>query len=171
MQVGGKRQVVLPPELAYGQTGRPPRVPRDATVVFEFELISSSEPRIAPEAPPAFVVTDMIEVQGVKILDLSLGTGRTVQVGDVIALDYSGWTASGSRFDSSLTRPTPSNFIWGSGEMVDGVDKGLTGMKVGGQRLLVVPPELGYGTRGLRGLIPPDETLTFVVELVEAAPR
>lgn len=168
MRVGGKRQAVFPPELAFGQTGKPPRVPRNATVVFEFELIETSQPREAPTAPPAYEASALRELSGVQVVDLVEGTGRTVSRGDNIALDYSGFLArDGHLFDSSLTRSGPARFRFGGREMLPGVEGGIEGMKVGGKRLILIPPELGYGENGLRNYVPPQADLVFVVELVE----
>lgn len=168
MRVGGKRQAVFPPALAFGQTGRPPRIPRSASVVFEFELKGVSTRREAPEAPPAYSVADLRAVDGVQIVDLVEGTGDTLKRGDRIALDYSGFIkSSGKRFDSSLTRQTPAVFKWGQEEMLQGVELGIAGMKEGGTRLIQIPADLGYGEDGLRNYVPPDAELLFVVHLVE----
>lgn len=168
MRVGGKRAAVFPPELAFGQTGRPPRIPRDATVRFEFELVTVGSAREAPEAPPAFDASAMRAVGGVQVIDLEQGTGQALAQGDTISLDYSAFLkADGKRFDSSLTRSAPATFEWGKNEMLEGVEMGIAGMTVGGTRLIEIPPELGYGENGLRNYVPPQATLLFLVQLVE----
>jgi peptidylprolyl isomerase len=169
MRGGGKRVAVFPPELAYGQAGRPPRIPGDATVTFEFEVKQVMLQREAPTAPPPVPSDATVTAENVRYADLVTGTGRTLQTGDVVAVDYTGFLENGTKFDSSLDRPNPTRFTWGVGEMLAGFDKGLVGMKVGGRRVLVVPPELGFGVTGRRGFVPPNETLTFDVTLVEAA--
>lgn len=168
MRVGGKRAAVFPPDLAFGQTGRPPRIPRDATVRFEFELVTVAASREAPEAPPTFNPADMRAVGDVQVIDLVEGTGALLAQGDKIALDYSAFLkADGKRFDSSMTRSGPAVFEWGKNEMLEGVEMGIAGMKVGGTRLIEIPPELGYGENGLRNYVPPQATLLFLVQLVE----
>ena len=79
---------------------------------------------------------------------------------------YTGWLLDGTKFDSSLDRGKPLSFVLGKGQVIQGWDKGVQGMKVGGKRKLTVPPELGYGTRGFPGAIPPNATLVFEVELL-----
>ena len=168
MRVGGKRAAVFPPELAFGQTGRPPRIPRNATIRFEFELVTVGSAREAPEAPPAFDASAMRPVGGVQVIDLVEGTGPVLGQGDTIALDYSAFLkADSKRFDSSLARQAPATFEWGKNEMLEGVEMGIAGMKVGGTRLIEIPPELGYGENGLRNYVPPQATLLFLVQLVE----
>ncbi len=168
MRVGGKRAAVFPPELAFGQTGRPPRIPRNATVRFEFELVTVGSTREAPEAPPSFDASAMRAVGDVQVIDLVQGTGQVLAQGDTISLDYSAFLkADAKRFDSSLTRPAPATFEWGKNEMLEGVEMGIAGMKVGGTRLIEIPPELGYGENGLRNYVPPQATLLFLVQLVE----
>jgi FKBP-type peptidyl-prolyl cis-trans isomerase len=168
MQVGGKRAAVFPPELAFGQTGRLPRIPRNATIRFEFELVAVGSAREAPQSPPVFDPTAMRAVGDVQAIDLVEGTGQLLAQGDTISLDYSAFLkADGNRFDSSLTRAAPATFEWGKNEMLEGVEMGIAGMKVGGTRLIEIPPELGYGVNGLRNYVPPQATLLFLVQLVE----
>jgi FKBP-type peptidyl-prolyl cis-trans isomerase len=105
--------------------------------------------------------------------DTKIGTGAEAMPGQQIAVHYTGWlfdpTApdnKGTRFDSSLDRGQPLEFRLGAGQVIAGWDKGFAGMKVGGHRTLVIPPEDGYGARGAGGVIPPNATLLFEVELV-----
>lgn len=100
-----------------------------------------------------------------KIEDIKVGTGAEAKAGDKVAVHYTGTLADGTVFDSSKTRGTPFEFNLGTGEVIQGWDRGVAGMKVGGVRKLVIPPELGYGSRGV-GPIPPNSTLTFEVELL-----
>jgi FKBP-type peptidyl-prolyl cis-trans isomerase len=99
------------------------------------------------------------------IEDLVVGTGREAKKGDVVEVHYTGWLTDGKKFDSSVGRG-PFSFDLGAGQVIAGWDRGVAGMKVGGKRKLTVPPELGYGSRGFPGVIPPQATLVFEVELL-----
>ena len=99
------------------------------------------------------------------IQDLVVGTGREAKKGDAVEVHYTGWLTDGKKFDSSVGRG-PFSFDLGAGQVIAGWDRGVAGMKVGGKRKLTVPPELGYGSRGFPGVIPPQATLVFEVELL-----
>lgn len=98
--------------------------------------------------------------------DIKLGTGDAVKEGDTVAVHYVGNLQGGAEFDNSRKRGTPFEFTVGKGMVIEGWDKGLVGMQVGGQRALVIPPEMAYGEQGI-GPIPPNSTLVFMIELVE----
>ena len=100
-----------------------------------------------------------------KIDDLVTGKGPEAVRGKTVEVHYTGWLTGGSQFDSSAGGP-PFSFRLGAGEVIEGWDRGVAGMKVGGKRRLTIPPELGYGARGAPPDIPPDATLVFEVELV-----
>lgn len=109
---------------------------------------------------------------GLKYQDLKEGTGDAAKAGDVVQVYYTGWLTSdgktkGKKFDSSLDRGEPFKFKLGNGDVIKGWDEGVAGMKVGGKRLLVIPPALGYGARGAGSDIPPNATLLFEVELLK----
>ena len=101
-----------------------------------------------------------------KIEELTVGTGAEAKVGQRVSVHYTGWLTSGAKFDSSLDRGQPFAFQLGRGQVIKGWDQGVAGMKVGGKRKLTIPPELGYGSRGFPGAIPPNSTLVFEVELL-----
>jgi len=103
---------------------------------------------------------------GLKYWDIVVGTGATAVAGNTVKVHYSGFLTSGEKFDSSRDRGEPFSFPLGAGQVIKGWDEGVAGMKVGGQRQLRIPPELGYGAAGAGGAIPPNATLIFDVELL-----
>jgi len=107
---------------------------------------------------------------GLQFEDTTVGTGAAAQSGQHVKVHYTGWLYSngvkGAKFDSSKDRHDPFDFSLGGGMVIKGWDEGVQGMQVGGTRLLVIPPELGYGARGAGGVIPPNATLLFEVELL-----
>lgn len=104
---------------------------------------------------------------GLRYRDLELGTGPLAQPGLVVSVHYSGFLMDGTRFDDSYQHGVPFQFQLGSGQVIAGFDEGIPGMAVGGKRDLLIPPELAYGSNGAGGVIPPNATLRFRVELVE----
>lgn len=113
-----------------------------------------------PPQPPAADVTELV------IEDITVGTGAEAKAGDTVTVHYTGWLTDGTQFDSSLDRSQPFQFVLGQGQVIPGWDQGVAGMKVGGQRRLTIPPDLGYGAAGAGGVIPPNATLVFEVELL-----
>ncbi len=105
-------------------------------------------------------------VERLVIDDVVIGTGPAVTEGDTVTVHYIGTLTDGTQFDNSYTRGTPFTFEVGGGRVIDGWERGLVGMQAGGQRVLVIPPELGYGD-AVGGPIPPNSTLVFAVELLE----
>ena len=107
---------------------------------------------------------------GLQYEDTTVGSGAPAQAGQQVSVHYTGWLYSdgvkGAKFDSSKDRNDPFGFRLGGGQVIKGWDEGVQGMKVGGARTLVIPPELGYGARGAGGVIPPNATLMFDVELL-----
>jgi len=103
---------------------------------------------------------------GLIVEELVLGEGAAVATGQRVTVHYTGWLTSGKKFDSSKDRGDPFVFPLGAGQVIRGWDEGVQGMKVGGSRKLTIPPELGYGARGAGGVIPPNATLVFEVELL-----
>ncbi len=104
---------------------------------------------------------------GLGIEDLATGDGEIAAAGQRVTVHYTGWLTDGSKFDSSKDRDDPFEFWLGKGQVIRGWDEGVQGMKVGGTRKLTIPPQLGYGSRGAGGVIPPDATLVFEVELLK----
>jgi FKBP-type peptidyl-prolyl cis-trans isomerase FkpA len=108
---------------------------------------------------------------GLQYEDTQAGTGDEAKAGDHVHVHYTGWLyeggQQGAKFDSSVDRGDPFDFPLGAGMVIKGWDEGVAGMKVGGKRTLIIPPQLGYGARGAGGVIPPDATLKFDVELLD----
>ena len=102
-----------------------------------------------------------------KIEDIRVGNGTEAKAGNTVSVHYVGTLTDGKKFDSSRDRGQPFSFRLGGGQVIKGWDQGVAGMKIGGLRKLTIPAELGYGSRGAGGVIPPNATLVFEVELLE----
>jgi len=128
---------------------------------------TSTAPGAAAKGEPATEEKVENTASGLKYVDVKVGTGTEPQPGKIAVVHYTGWLLDGTKFDSSVDRGQPFQFVLGRGQVIKGWDEGVATMKVGGVRKLTIPPDLGYGARGAGGVIPPNATLTFEVELLE----
>lgn len=152
MKEGGQRTLVIPPEMGYGPRGAGGAIPPNATLVFDVKLL---------------------KVIRTECIDTKIGEGAEAQAGQHVTVHYTGWLydrnapdCRGVKFDSSRDRDEPFDFPLGAGHVIPGWEMGVQGMRVGGERTLVVPPEMAYGARGAGGVIPPNAALLFDVELL-----
>jgi FKBP-type peptidyl-prolyl cis-trans isomerase len=107
-----------------------------------------------------------MKMAGLVIEDLEVGTGQEAKQGDTVNVHYTGWLTDGTKFDSSHDRNRTFSFTIGGRRVIAGWEQGVAGMKIGGKRKLTIPPELGYGARGAAGVIPPNATLVFEIDLI-----
>lgn len=124
------------------------------------------EPAPKSKSKPKVAVPKGAPPKKLEVKDLEEGTGATAKAGDYVSVNYVGVNyKNGKEFDASWDRGEPFSFSLGAGEVIPGWDQGVAGMKVGGRRELIIPPNLGYGAAGAPPAIPPNETLVFVVDL------
>ena len=162
---GGQAQLILPPELAFGEEGYG-MIPPGAQVILDIELISVE----APPTPTSVSTDDLVTTDsGLLYADLSVGDGQEAEDNDTVSTHYTMWVKGDSddMYISSSANREPVTFVLGRGDMVfPGWEEGVSGMKPGGKRLLVIPPELALGEQG-GGTIPPNATLIMEIELTE----
>ena len=124
---------------------------------------STLGPLLFAGAPRSTTTTE----SGLQIEEITVGNGESAVAGQFVSVRYTGWLTNGSKFDSSKDRNEPFEFPLGQRNVIAGWDEGVQGMRVGGVRKLTIPPHLGYGARGAGGVIPPNATLVFEVELLD----
>jgi peptidylprolyl isomerase len=163
MKVGGKRKLTIPPELGYGSRNMG-TIPSNSTLLFDVELI---------EIKQKFVDTDFslpgkeeITESGLRMIIHKEGNGQIPISGQTVKVHYTGILENGTQFDSSHDRGRPFSFQLGQGRVIKGWDEALSLMSKGEKRTLIIPPDIGYGSRNM-GKIPPNSTLVFEVELID----
>ena len=131
----------------------------------------TSPVRVPNTNAPTKVTGDGVKTDsGLQYWDIKVGTGPVANDGDHVKVHYTGWFTGGKKFDSSVDAHQPYSFTLGKGDVIKGWDEGVTGMKVGGKRQLRIPPELAYGEKGYKDIIPPNSTLIFDVQLLAVTP-
>lgn len=165
MKVGGKRYLIIPAELGLGDQDAG-SIPANSVLVMEIELVNAMEPQVATVVDEKDYTTT---ASGLKYYDLVEGTGVTPLSEQTVVVHYTGWLEDGTVFDSSIGGD-PFSFQLGTGSVIPGWDEGVSTMKIGTKRQLVIPAALAYGDTGAGGVIPPGATLIFEVELLEIQP-
>ena len=163
MKPGGKRKLIIPSNLGYGSRAAG-KIPPNSTLIFEVELIEVME---------AFVDTDFslpgpeeLTQSGLRMIIHKKGSGAQPISGQTVEVHYKGLLETGSKFDSSHDRGRPFSFQLGQGRVIKGWDEAIALMSKGEKRTLIIPPDIGYGSRAM-GKIPPNSTLIFEVELID----
>lgn len=162
MKVGGRRMLVIPSDLAYGEAGSPPTIGPDAALVFVVDLL---EVLSIPDEAPTLEIPEEFSGE-LEIIDLVEGDGRAIKSGDAAILHYILALESSGQVEDSSWETEPVVAQIGDGIVIAGWDVGLIGMKEGGRRLLVVPPDLAFGEEG-NGPVPPNDTLIFLIDLLQ----
>jgi FKBP-type peptidyl-prolyl cis-trans isomerase len=143
-------------------------MPLRALLIVVLFVVGCSSPAAAPQSQPNNSTAKEVTMpDGLKYTDEQVGTGAEATTGKTAVVHYTGWLMDGTKFDSSLDRNQPFSFPLGAGQVIKGWDEGVQGMKVGGKRTLIIPATLGYGARGAGGVIPPNATLKFEVQLLD----
>jgi len=166
MHVGDKAVLKIPSNLGYGERGAGAMIPPNATLIFEVELLEIKPPVKIEEFDIEGKVKSKTE-SGLEYILVKEGNGIKAAAGNTVNVHYTGYLEDGTVFDSSLKRDQPFSFVLGMGRVIKGWDEGIALMKVGDKVRLIIPADLGYGERGAGGIIPPNATLIFDVELLE----
>ncbi|MDZ8107201.1 MAG: FKBP-type peptidyl-prolyl cis-trans isomerase [Nostoc sp. DedQUE12a] len=159
-QVGSKQNTAIADQLT--STPPAPTILTENNILIASHSMSDADAVTNPSSNNNVITTP----SGLKYVELKEGTGATPERGQTVEVHYTGTLEDGTKFDSSRDRGQPFKFKIGVGQVIKGWDEGLSTMKVGGRRNLIIPPDLGYGSRGAGGVIPPNATLLFDVELL-----
>ncbi|MFZ0478951.1 MAG: FKBP-type peptidyl-prolyl cis-trans isomerase [Terriglobales bacterium] len=139
-----------------------------ALVLFSLITLAAAQTAAKSAVGPTKVTGDPIKTaSGLQYWDIKAGTGAEAKPGHKVKVDYTGWLTNGKKFDSSVGTGRPFQFMLGASQVIKGWDEGVAGMKVGGKRQLKIPADLAYGKKGAAGVIPPDATLIFDVQLLD----
>lgn len=164
LNVGDKAVLTIPPAIGYGSRDMG-TIPANSTLVFDIEVLDAAKPVVA--VPFDVKGLDTLKTaSGLKYIVVKKGTGEQAAAGKTVDVHYTGYLMDGKRFDSSVERGEPISFPLGQGMVIKGWEEGIALMKVGDKMRLIIPSELGYGERGAGGVIPPNATLIFDVELM-----
>ncbi|MAJ45435.1 MAG: peptidylprolyl isomerase [Candidatus Marinimicrobia bacterium] len=163
MKPGGKRKLIIPSDLGYGDRGTG-NIPPNSTLHFDVELVSIKKPFKDTDfdLPGEEIVTE----SGLRMIEHIKGDGSKPETGQTVIVHYTGLLETGAKFDSSHDRNKPFEFPLGMGRVIKGWDEAIADMTIGSKRTLIIPPDLGYGERGAGGVIPPNAVLVFEVELI-----
>ena len=163
MQEGGKRKLIIPPELGYGERSAG-SIPPNSTLFFDVELIEVMEKFV--DIDFSLPGREEVTKSGLRMIIHKEGNGEIPLPGQTVTVHYTGLLENGNQFDSSVDRGQPFRFPLGQGRVIKGWDEAIALMSKGEKRTLIIPPQLAYGERG-RPQIPPNSTLIFEVELIE----
>lgn len=162
-QIGGNQTDTAVASQLIATTPAPTTITENNTLIASKKSMSDANTLTTPSGDANTVTTP----SGLKYIELVEGTGASPKSGQTVVVHYTGTLENGTKFDSSRDRNDPFKFKIGAGQVIKGWDEGLSTMKVGGRRQLIIPPDLGYGARGAGGVIPPNATLIFDVELLK----
>lgn len=166
LHVGDKAVLNIPADLAYGERGAGAVIPPNSDLIFDVELISFE----TPQPIVAFDVTGkdtITTASGLQYVVVQEGEGVNPNAGQEVSVHYTGYLTDGTMFDSSVERGEPIAFFVGKGQVIRGWDEGIMLLNIGAKARFIIPSDLAYGERGAGGVIPPNATLVFDVELVE----
>ena len=156
------------PEAPDATVATPPEVATSPETGEAGEVQGESEAVAAARTLGALTDSPVVTTaSGLQYIDVEVGEGEVAKAGDNVSVHYTGWLVNGKKFDGSRDHGGPLAFVLGAGRVIKGWDEGVAGMKAGGVRKLTIPAKLGYGERGAGGIIPPNATLIFEVELLE----
>jgi peptidylprolyl isomerase len=167
LNVGDKAILTIPPQLGYGERGAGGVIPPNATLIFEVELIDVIEPSKPWDADEKTAITTPSGLKYVVVKSSTQTNPKRVSPGTKVKVHYSGFLRDGKSFDSSVDRDQPFEFEVGKGQVIKGWDEALQLMKTGDKIKFIIPPSLAYGQQGAGGVIPPNATLIFDVELLD----
>ena len=166
LHIGDKAVLKIPPHLGYGERGAGGVIPPNATLIFEVELLEILPVVKVEKFDTKGKISSKTE-SGLEYILVEEGNGIKAAAGNTVSVHYSGYLEDGTMFDSSVKRDQPFSFVLGMGRVIPGWDEGVAMMKIGDKVQLIIPAVLGYGERGAGGVIPPNATLIFDVELLE----